>query len=353
MSDPDNPYSSASGAGNYQMSYKSESEQSGSDGRPQMGDAPSADKPAGMGASGISGISGMGGTGAAAPVMNISNDQFVTEVIEASKSMPVLIDFWAPWCGPCKQLTPVLEKIAAEYSGQVKLVKMDTEQFPEIAGQMGIQSIPAVVVFIDGKPVDAFMGAKPESEIRKFFEKHAGPAKGMDIGMVVAEARQLVAANDLPGATDLLVKVLQSDPENSAALALLGSIYLKNDDNEKAENIFNSINPDQHDNPDVAALKSALELLKQADELDDLQQLVDAVKADPVDFQAKFDLSLAYNIAGDRDKAADMLLEIIKSDREWMEDGARKQLIKYFESWGEADDTTKSGRRKLSTALFS
>ena len=338
MSDPENPYSSTGSAGNYQMSYQAGPSQG------QVENNEPAPGPVSV---------GQGGQSTAAPVKDISTDQFVPDVIEASKSIPVVIDFWAPWCGPCKQLTPTLEKVAAEFSGQISLVKMNTEQFPEVAAQMGIKSIPAVVVFVDGKPADAFMGAQPESEVRKFFEKHAGPAKGLETDKALADARQMIRDDDMAGALNLLMQLLQADPQISAALGLAAGIYLKNGDRQKAEQIFATINEDDHGKPDVAAIKAELELLDQAGDLGEMEQLVDKVKAEPGNFQAKFDLSLAYNIAGERDKAADMLLEIIKADREWQEDGARKQLVKYFESWGEVDDATKSGRRKLSTALFS
>lgn len=288
---------------------------------------------------------------AAAP--DIGTADFMTEVIEASREKPVLVDFWAPWCGPCKQLTPVLEKTVAEARGAVKLVKMNIDDHPEIPGQMGIQSIPAVVAFVDGKPKDAFMGVQSEAEIRRFLEKLAGAQGPSPIEEALQQAEAMAASGDMSQAANLFAAVLQQEPQNADALAGMGDLYLKSDDLERARSMLEAIPADKLEEAKPASLKAAIELAEQAEDLGDLADLERKVEADPSDHQSRFDLAIALSAAGKHEEAADQLLEIMRRDRQWNDDGARTQLLQFFEAWGPTDPATATSRRKLSSLLFS
>lgn len=289
---------------------------------------------------------------APAPVKDITTAQFMQEVIEASKMQPVLVDFWAPWCGPCRQLGPVIEKVVAESRGAVVLVKMNIDDHPEIAGRMNIQSIPAVVAFVDGQPKSAFMGAKPESEIRKFIEALAGPIGASPVDTMLEEAAMLSESGDLEAAGVLYSSVLQYEPNNATALAGVGMLYLGDGNLDQAEAILNAIPETKSAEPAVLAFRAALDLALQAASLGDTAELEAKVAANPRDWQARFDLAIALNARGRKEEAADQLLEIIRRDRKWNDDGARSQLLQFFEAWGPTDPETLSARRKLSSALF-
>jgi len=287
------------------------------------------------------------------PVRDISTAEFMAEVIEASRERPVLVDFWAPWCGPCKQLGPVLEKVVRDSRGAVKLVKMNIDQHPQIAGQMGIQSIPAVVAFVDGRPKDAFMGAIPEGEVRRFIDKLAGPAGPSPIEEALAEAARL-AAEGAPGeAANLYAAVLEQDTANLTALVGLGTLYLAGGALEQARGMLAAIPAELADKPDAVSFRAALELAEQAASLGDTADLVARIEADPKDHEARFDLAVALNAAGRREEAAENLLEIVRRDRKWRDDGARAQLLQFFEAWGPMDEATLAARRRLSSLLFS
>ena len=289
----------------------------------------------------------------AAPVRDITTAEFMTEVIEASKSLPVLVDFWAPWCGPCRQLGPVIEKVVGDYRGAVRLVKMNIDEHPEIAGRMNIQSIPAVVAFVDGQPKSAFMGAKPESEIRKFIETLAGPVGASPVEAMLEEAAALSAAGELEEAAVLYSSVLQHEPANAAALAGMGMFFLADGNLEQARAILDAIPGEKSAESGVVAFRAALDLALQAANVGDTEELDARIAANPKDWQARFDLAIALNALGRRGEAADQLLEIIRRDRKWNDDGARTQLLQFFEAWGPSDPETLSARRKLSSALFS
>ena len=289
----------------------------------------------------------------AAPVRDIGTSEFMSEVIEASRDRPVLVDFWAPWCGPCKQLTPVLEKVVAASRGAVKLVKMNIDDHPQIPGQMGIQSIPAVVAFVDGKPKDAFMGVQPEAEIRRFIEKLAGDQGPSPVEEALRQAEELAAAGDLSQAANLFAAVLQQEPDNADALAGMGTLYMKSGDLERAKSMLEAIPAEKREEAKPASLKAAIDLAEQAADLGDIGELESKVESDPNDHQSRFDLAIALSAAGRREEAADHLLEIMRRDRKWNDDGARTQLLQFFEAWGPADPATATSRRKLSSLLFS
>ena len=278
---------------------------------------------------------------------------FRQDVIAESMTQPVLVDFWAPWCGPCKQLTPVLEKVVKAAGGKVKLVKMNIDEHPSIPGQLGIQSIPAVFAFDRGRPVDGFMGAVPEAEIRSFIERVAGPAGPSPIEEILAEAASLVEAGDAAGATQLYAEVLREEPANLAAIAALAKIQLDIGQVDNARQVLDMAPADKANDPALAGVRAALELAEQAGNVGDLAGLQRRIESDPEDFQARFDLALGLNAIGKRDEAVDQLVTIARRDRGWNEDAARKQLLQFFEAWGLMDPAAIRGRRQLSTLLFS
>lgn len=288
-------------------------------------------------------------------VKDISTAEFSTEVIQASMQVPVLIDFWAPWCGPCKQLAPALEAAVAATNGKVRLVKMDIDKHPEVAGQMGIQSIPAVVAFVGGKPADAFMGAKTEGEIREFIAKIAGPADdGDQMENLLEDAKKLAEQGDIEQAIQVYAHILTAEPTNIQAISGLGHLYLDEQNLEGAQAIIANLDEEQLSSPEINSLKSAIELAEQAAELGKTSEdLAAKVNASPNDPQLRLDLAIALNAAQKREEAADHLLAIMKQKPGWNDDAARVQLLQFFEAWGMTDEVTITSRRKLSSLLFS
>jgi len=271
-----------------------------------------------------------------------------------SLRQPVLVDFWAPWCGPCKQLAPVLEKAVADSKGKVTLVKMNIDDHPQVAGQLGIQSIPAVIAFDKGQPVDGFMGALPESQVRGFIERLVGPLAA-DADAILVQAEAAVEAGDAPGAAELYAQVLAEDETNVKALGGLAKLHVEAGDLDQAKAVLSMAPrpaPGKDPDPAIAAVIAAIQLAEQAASVGDLGGLLKRIAEDPDDHQARFDLALALNAKGDRQGAADRLLEIVKRDRKWNEDAARKQLLQFFEAWGLMDPSTISARRKLSAIWF-
>ncbi|MHB2168341.1 thioredoxin [Alsobacter sp. R-9] len=277
---------------------------------------------------------------------------FRQDVLVESTRRPVLVDFWAPWCGPCKQLTPVLEKVVKAAGGKVKLVKMNIDEHPQIAGQLGIQSIPAVIAFQNGQPVDGFMGALPEGQVKAFIERIAGPAGPDAIEEALKEAEALAASGDTDSASQIFGAILAEEPGNVPALAGLAKIHADRGELQAARDVLAGVPADKQSDPAVASVRAAIEVAEQAASLGDLADLQARVDANPADHQSRFDLALGLAAKGDREAAVDHLVEIIKRDRTWNEDGARKQLVQFFEAWGPMDDMTVAGRRKLSAVLF-
>ena len=296
-----------------------------------------------------------GGLAAAADsaVKDTTTQGFVKDVIEESKRQPVLVDFWAPWCGPCKQLTPILEKSVQAAKGKVKLAKMDIDKYPDIPGQMGIQSIPAVIAFSNGQPVDGFMGALPESQVIAFLERVTKSKIGGEEKDRMKAADDALAAGNAAEAANLYGQLLREDSGNVAALAGLARCYVVTGNIEQAKKTLAMVPDAKRTDAAVAAAHAALELAEQAKSVGPTDELERKVSANPLDHQARFDFAVALNAKGKRSEAAEQLLAIVKRDRKWNDDGARKQLVQFFEAWGPTDAATVEGRKRLSSILFS
>jgi len=287
-------------------------------------------------------------------VKDVTTSSFAQDVIAESRNQPVLVDFWAPWCGPCKQLAPALEKAVQESGGRVKLAKMNIDEHPSIAGQLGIQSIPAVIAFRDGQPVDGFMGAIPESKIREFIDKVGGPG-GAEAATeeALAAAADLRAEGDAQGAAQIYAAVINQDPENIQAFAGLAEVLVEAGDTEAAVELLTRIPEDKQNAPELAPVRAKLALAEQVAGLGDPVELERRLQANPDDHDARFDMALIHNALSQREEAATNLLAIMKADRAWRDDGARLQLLQFFEAWGNTDPATLAARRKLSSLLFS
>jgi putative thioredoxin len=285
-------------------------------------------------------------------IKDTSTQTFVKDVLEDSKRQPVLVDFWAEWCGPCKQLGPVLEKIVRAAKGKIKLVKMDIEKHPGVAGQLGIQSIPAVFAFVNGQPVDGFVGALPESQVVAFVERLTKSRIGGEEADFLKNAEAALAGGDAATAADLYAKVLAQDGANVAALAGLARAYVKTGALEQAKQTLAMVPEPKRNDPGVAAARAAIDLAEQAKAVGPISELEAKVAANPLDHQARFDLAVALNSKGRRQQALDHLVEIVRRDRKWNDDGARKQLVQFFEAWGPTDPATVEGRKRLSSILF-
>ena len=295
------------------------------------------------------------GQAATAPdsaIKDTTTQTFVKDVLEESKRQPVLVDFWAEWCGPCKQLAPVLEKVVKSTKGKVKLVKMDIDKHPQIPGQLGIQSIPAVFAFVNGQPVDGFLGALPEGQIVAFLERVTKDRIGGEEQDLLKAADAALAEGNAAGAADLYSQLLAADGTNVPALAGLARCYVETGAIEQAKQTLALVPEAKRNDAAVAAARAALDIAEQAKSVGPIADLEQKVQANPLDHQARFDLAVALNSKGQRQEALDHLIEIVRRDRKWNDDGARKQLVQFFEAWGPTDEATVAGRRRLSSILF-
>jgi putative thioredoxin len=286
-------------------------------------------------------------------IKDTTTKDFLKDVLEASKQVPVMVDFWADWCGPCKQLTPIIEKVVKAAKGKVKLVKMNIDHHPEVAGQLGIRSIPAVIAFKNGQPVDGFMGALPESQVAQFVDRLGGAGGPSEADALIDGAEVALSEGDLQGAVEMFAEAVQIEPENLKAIGGLARTYVAAKMLDQAQQILDQVPAAKAADAAISAAKAQLELARQTEKLGNAVELEARITRDPADHQARYDLAILLAARGHKEAAVDHLIEIVRRNRPWNEEAARKQLVQFFEAWGPKDDATSYGRRRLSSVLFS
>ncbi|MCW5746816.1 MAG: thioredoxin [Alphaproteobacteria bacterium] len=302
-------------------------------------------------------IIGGGAPGGDADLVKDSDQKrFAKDVLEASKARPVIVDFWAPWCGPCKTLGPIIEKAVKNAKGAVQLVKVNIDENQMLAQQLRIQSIPAVYAFFQGRPVDGFVGALPEGQIKQFIDRlvqaTGGTSPGEQLAELLEHAKEALDGGDASLAARIYAEILQQEPENPAAVAGMARCYIKAGDVARAKALLGKLPPAVANHAEIAAVRSSMELAEQAEKAGPVNDLEAKVAADPKDHQARLDLATALYAAGNREAAVDHLLQAIRIDRKWNDEAARKQLLKYFEALGFNDPISVEGRKRLSSILF-
>ncbi len=288
-----------------------------------------------------------------AVIRDATDQSFPVDVIEASKEVPVIVDFWAPWCGPCKQLGPAIEKVVKEQNGKVRLVKINIDENPQFAGQLRVQSIPAVFAFVNGRPVDAFMGALPESQIKQFISKLSKMGSLADqIAEALAMARDMMEKKEFAAAVDIASQILSADPAQAEAYAIKANAEMALEQIEAATETLGRVPADKLSDPFVVSARAALDLILNPVDTSGISKLEHRLTQNAADYEARVELAHLLNGTGQRAEATDHLIHIIGKDRTWNDDGARKELVKLFEAWGPKDEFTLAGRRKLSSVLF-
>lgn len=292
------------------------------------------------------------GASAAAAVKETNPAGLRQDVLAESTRQPVLLQLFSPRSEACRQLTHILDKAVRAAGGKVKLATLNAEAHPQVAAQLGVQSLPAVIAFQRGQPVDGFLGALPEAQVRGFIERLAGPLAS-PLADLLAEAEILAGQGEAEAAAELYAEVLAEEPGNAKARAGLAKLLLGNGELAQAKALLAEAPASAAKDPAIAAAQAAVDLAEQAASVGDIGGLRQAVAREPKNHQARFDLALALNGMGNREEAAEALLEIIRADRKWEDDGARKQLVHFFEAWGPMDPATLAARRRLSSLLFS